>query len=121
MEGENTSVGNVMNPATSIVMGTEDVKITAKLEDTSSDKTTFTNVSVPLKAPETEKTPSTYVAANESYVVGDVKWYREMKRTDGKTIHVEQPCDVKFWGRDGIPCGDYRIWENFIFFQNYNV
>lgn len=97
VEGENTSVGNVMNPATSIVMGTEDVKITAKLEDTSSDKTTFTNVSVPLKAPETEKTPSTYVAANESYVVGDVKWYREMKGTDGKTIHVEQPCDVKFW------------------------
>ena len=97
VEGENTSVGNVMNPATSIVMGTEDVKITAKLEDTSSDKTTFTNVSVPLKAPETEKTPSTYVASNESYVVGDVKWYREMKGTDGKTIHVEQPCDVKFW------------------------
>ena len=97
VEGENTSVGNVMNPATSIVMGTEDVKITAKLENTSSDKTTFTNVSVPLKAPETEKTPSTYVAANESYVVGDVKWYREMKGTDGKTIHVEQPCDVKFW------------------------
>ena len=97
VEGENTSVGNVMNPATSIVMGTEDVKITAKLEDTSSDKTTFTNLSVPLKAPETEKTPSTYVAANESYVVGDVKWYREMKGTDGKTIHVEQPHDVKFW------------------------
>ena len=97
VEGENASVGNVMNPATSIVMGTEDVKITPKFENTSSDKTTFTNVSVPLKAPETGKTPSTYVAANESYVVGDVKWYREMKGTDGKTIHVEQPCDVKFW------------------------